>query len=340
MTCHDARELFSALLDEKLTREERADVYGHLATCPECRRELTAIERTIALVRGASPVRAPVGFVDRVVRAARPTPWYTRTARALLLPWPVKLPLGAAAVVLIAGLAVLMFRGSEEQQQAVRYEQAPSPLADRRVTEAPAEPPAAPATPADPPAATPPAGPTTTQPAAPPAKAPSTPSPEAASSDRLAATREQDRTAAVASRVDQENKRAETEKRDAAPEQTPDGARAPAPAAQSAPPAATEMFAKREEARAKAATAPQVIARLAAPDRDTAERALAALAARLGGAVAARRIQANTSVIDLTIPRERYSDFMREAARLGVLRIESEPPDGSDTVRITVHLAS
>ena len=91
MNCHDTRELFSALIDETLTREQRADVYGHLTTCAECRRDLAAIERTVALVRGATPVRAPVGFVDRVVAAARPTPWYARAARAALLPWPIKL---------------------------------------------------------------------------------------------------------------------------------------------------------------------------------------------------------------------------------------------------------
>ena len=138
MTCHDARELFSALIDEMLTREERADVYGHLATCAECRRELAAIERTVALVRGATPVRAPAGFVDRVIAAARPTPWYVRAARAALLPWPVKLPLSVAAVVLVTGLAVLMFRGSQQQQRAARYETTPPVLADRRITEPPA----------------------------------------------------------------------------------------------------------------------------------------------------------------------------------------------------------
>jgi hypothetical protein len=120
VTCHDARERFSALLDERLTREDRADLYGHLATCADCRRELAAVERTVALVRGTTPVRAAAGFVDRVVAAARPAPWHVRAARALLSPWPVKLPLGAAAILLVGGLAALLFRGIEEQQRAAR----------------------------------------------------------------------------------------------------------------------------------------------------------------------------------------------------------------------------
>jgi hypothetical protein len=324
MNCHDARELFSALIDSALTREERADVYGHLATCAECRRELTAIERTIALVRGASPVRAPAGFVDRVARAVRRTPWYVRAGRAALLPWPIRIPLGAAALLLVGGLAVLVFRGTQEQQRAARPEPEAQVFQDRRFSH--------PGTPPGPLPSTPPA-------AEAPGQAPATPSPDASSSERAATAPEQDRTGAIASRVDQADKRAETEQREAAPAES-SSTRAPAPTAQSAPPAATDMLAKREAARAKAAAAPQVIARLAAPDRDTAERALAALAARLGGTITGRRVEGNTSVVDLAIPRERYDDFTREAARLGVLRVESEPSDSSDTVRIAVHLVS
>lgn len=287
MTCPDARELFSALIDETLTREERADLYGHLATCADCRRELAAVERTVALVRGTTPVRAPAGFIERVVTAARPASWYTRAARAALLPWPVKLPLSAAAVLLVAGLAVLMFRGTQEQQRAARYESSPPVLADRRVAEQPAAPPAAP---------------------------PATPSLGAASSDRAGAEREEDRAAKATSRV--------------------------APTLQSAPPAAGETaVAKREAPRAKAA-APEVLARLAAPDRDTAERALAALVARLSGQVTGRRLEGDTTVIELTIPGDRYGDFAREAGRLGVFRVESEPSAPSNPIRIVVHLAS
>lgn len=303
MTCHDARELFSALIDETLTRGDRADVYGHLATCAECRRELAAIERTVALVRGASPLRAPVGFVDRVMAAARPTPWYVRAARAAVIPWPVKLPLGAAAVVLVAGLAVLMFRGGQEQQDAARYDTAPSVLADRRVAERPAESPAAPPA-------------TATAPAAPPA----TPPAGETSSDRVDSASEADRNAAVASRVDPAKKaetgtRLESKTQDAAP---------------------AETF---SNARAKAA-APEVLARLAAPDRDTAERGLAALVARLSGQVTGRRVEGDTTVIELTIPGDRYGDFAREAGRLGVLHIESEPYAATNPLRIIVRLAS
>lgn len=284
MNCHDARELFSALIDETLTREERADVYGHLATCADCRRELTAIERTVALVRGTTPARAPVGFVDGVVAAVRPTPWYVRAGRAILLPWPVKLPLGAAALLLVGGLAVLLFRGTQEQQRA-SYDAKESPgLADRSAPPVPAAPPA---------------------------------------------TSAPDDTA-VASRLEQEAKQeaapAEPLRRDEAP---------------AAPEARQKSPGKRAATEAlSAAAAPDVVARLTAPDRDVAERALAALVARLAGTVTGRRLDGDIPMIELVIPRERYDDFTREVGRLGTFRVESESPAPSGTVRIAVHLAS
>jgi hypothetical protein len=272
VTCHDARELFSALLDEALTREERTDVYAHLATCVDCRRELEAVERTVALVRGATPVRAPAGFVERVVEAARPRPWYRRAARAALLPWPITLPLSAAALLLVGGLAVLIVRGTPEPER-------------------PAQP----------------------VPAAPPSPAPET------LSDRRA----------VAESPERELAQAKSE----------------APPAPGAPPVADERRDTAIAGRADApratlseADGPDVIARLPTAERDTTERGLAALAARLAGAQTGRRVAGDVLVVELAIPRDRYGDFRREAARLGDYRTESEPSTLPDTVRIAVHL--
>src|SRR5947208_519831 len=121
MTCTETRDLVSALADDALTPAERAALDAHLAGCADCRRELAGLLRTVKLVRAIDPARAPAGFVDRVRAAARPEPAPKRLARRLRAPWQT-LPLGAAALFLIAGLAVLLFRGSHEQQQAARYQ--------------------------------------------------------------------------------------------------------------------------------------------------------------------------------------------------------------------------
>jgi anti-sigma factor RsiW len=93
MNCADAREWFSAYLDEALDAGERNEIEGHLAGCGECRRELERFRQTLALLHRVERPRAPVGFVDRVLAAAAPVPWYGRALRGLFFPLRVKLPL-------------------------------------------------------------------------------------------------------------------------------------------------------------------------------------------------------------------------------------------------------
>jgi hypothetical protein len=124
MNCHDAREQFSALIDDALSADERAALDAHLATCGDCRRELQRFRDTVALMRGAAPVRAPAGFVDRVLEAARPVPWSRRLLNTLFLPWPIKLPMEAAAIVLVGVGVALVYRGSPELQQSALQEPA------------------------------------------------------------------------------------------------------------------------------------------------------------------------------------------------------------------------
>ena len=71
MTCDETRDLLSAYLDEAVDPDDRSRVDAHLEGCDECRRELEALRGTVALLHRVEPVRAPVGFVDRVMVAAR-----------------------------------------------------------------------------------------------------------------------------------------------------------------------------------------------------------------------------------------------------------------------------
>ena len=133
MTCPEARELLSALLDDALSPAERQAIDAHLTMCAECARELTELRETVALLERLPPVHAPAGFVDRVVETAYRPSWPRRVADALFRPLRVKLPLEAAAVVLVGIWALHVYRHAPEVQQVARQEtrevpaSAPSP---------------------------------------------------------------------------------------------------------------------------------------------------------------------------------------------------------------------
>jgi len=128
MTCHDARELLSALLDDALSADERQRLLEHLATCSDCARERDRLAATVTLLRSVTPARAPAGFVDRVLAATRPAPWYRRWLRAALLPWPVKVPIEAAAIVLLGIGVTYLYQRTPELRDAARM---PSPVEHR-----------------------------------------------------------------------------------------------------------------------------------------------------------------------------------------------------------------
>ncbi len=143
MTCHDARPQLSALLDDALSVPEHQALEAHLAACAECRRELEHLRGTVALLGRLPPVHAPAGFVDRVMGEAYRPPWPRRLRDALFRPLRVKLPLEAAAVLLVGVSALYVYQRAPEVQQVARQE---SPVP-------PPAPPVAPAQPAAPAAA-------------------------------------------------------------------------------------------------------------------------------------------------------------------------------------------
>jgi len=361
MTCREARDLFSARADEALALDERAALEAHLATCGECRREWQRLAATVGLLRAVEPPRAPAGFVDRVLAAARPQPWYRRLVRTVFLPWPVKLPLEAAAIVLVGGLAVLVFQRSPELQQTA---QAPA---------------------------------IETRPDALPSPAPDaggTPTPDAGT--RLRAKAREELTANFEKRATPDTPPADS--RDTAPRAMMDGARPESARPRVSQPAPEELLARRAQPAepypltAKAAPAPSSTAtasgdlapeartkrqelarkeverdatsgmipggtsarrradtlsetsvrvpaavelRLAVADRAAAEREITGVVERLGGALVA---DPATSTLEIMVPPQAFPSLTGELARLGTLRIVRQPAELPATVRVSVQL--
>jgi len=335
MTCHDVRELFSGLIDETLDAGERAAAEAHLATCAECRRELERFRSTVTLLRAVEPARAPAGFVDRVLAAARPTPWYRRALRALFLPWPVKVPAEAAAIVLVAVGVVYLYRVTPELQRWDRVESVQTPATNELRM------PSSPGAPSE-----------TSRPAAPPVPPASQPAPPASPPARTREYREKEGLKDDASRdADRQAPRALSRaegKLEATPGDTgargqahaPDLAQskaAPAPEAR----ADAQASAKRQAAGSSNVASfvpPDVSGRLAVIDRDAALRALDELVARLGAVVDRRYVGSEGPIVEISVTREKYPELVRELARLGRWQPTREPAEIPPQIRIVLRI--
>jgi len=326
MTCHEARELFSDRLDDQLSADAAARLDAHLAGCDDCRLEWARFERVVSLAQGMEPSRAPAGFVDRVLEAARPVPWPVRLVRQAFTPLRIKLPLEAAALLLVGGLAVMMFQRSPEMQRMARQETSEQ-LAAPRSEPAPVAPPAPtpePSTPQSPIAQAPP------PPAAapPPPATPQTPAtPQRPAAPQAPATAEP--------RVAQELRRdtADSARRENAAKSAAAPARAAAPPVAAAPTPTPAPLA----ARARP-LAPDVSAWLTVADRTTALTALAEAVARFGGRENARRPDGRGEIVDVVIPRDAYDAFIREVSRLGGFASERQSAELPASVSISLRI--
>jgi len=320
MTCGEARELFSALVDEALTPDARAALDRHLAGCAECHAELERFRSVVSLVHAIEPERAPAGFVDRVLARTGPPPWYRRLARGLVFPLPVKLPLGAAAVVLLGVLVSMLYRQSPELQQAARRGPAPAPPAVEApaVGQAPA-PPAGLQTPAPPP---PQEGVARSQNAllskqsAPESQEPGRTGEPSAPTPR-SKTQAQRQAPEPAAPV--QDKREQDRRDEAAPERE----------------ATTGVMGGKEKA---AAVELDLAGRLTVADLAVAENALSSLVSRSGGRETGRRPIQDGLEVEVSIPRARADEFARELPRIGRWQAARAIESPGDPIRVLIQL--
>jgi len=136
MDCHDVTNRFSDLRDGHLRGEELVELERHLATCLACRQEWVEFQKAIDALRDLGAVEPDPGFAARVRAITETPPWHRRWARWLFMPWHIKLPLEAVALVLLAIGAVFIYRRTPEMRQVVEQpvvRQAPTPMeSDRR----------------------------------------------------------------------------------------------------------------------------------------------------------------------------------------------------------------
>jgi len=322
---HETRDWLSPYLDEALSADERARIDAHLQDCTECRGELDRFRQTLTLLHRLDPPRAPVGFVDRVLAQARPLPWYRRWVARVFLPLPVKLPIEAAALVMLSIGAVYLFQRTPELRQAAREE---TPQATVR---------------------------SETRTSPPPASSPEgfrarSAEPE---SDKLKLQRKvagakpplpssepvKPSESVPAPSVQAEAKKEEQAAGSVAAPRSSD-LRAPAAPSPASPPAQNRADVSKERAQdsaspllrpsgaAKSALGTAIVAgRLAVKDREAAEQALSDLLNRLKATELSRRRDSTGLVVEVLVSKDAYPELTQGLARIGSWTLEAEPAE-------------
>lgn len=122
MRCEEIQGHLSAYLEDEVEPTERRAMEDHLQGCVGCRHELNLLRQTVFALRSLEEIEVPprlTAAIEAGVSDRGRSGWQHPISR-LFFPMHVKLPLQAAALVLISLGAVYLYRSAPELAQAPR----------------------------------------------------------------------------------------------------------------------------------------------------------------------------------------------------------------------------
>jgi hypothetical protein len=117
--CHDIQKLLPLYEEGILADAEKQAVEDHLARCADCRREVTLLQKADRLVKNLSSVEEPPWFQQRIMARVRAEAGKKSFWQKWLSPLGVKVPVQIMATIVIAVLAVYIYRSGDDQVQRI-----------------------------------------------------------------------------------------------------------------------------------------------------------------------------------------------------------------------------
>ncbi len=144
MECQDVRKILSAYLEGMVSPEDQELIDQHLASCRACSTALYELNRTGEALKNLKEVEPPPWMkqkiMARVREEAEPKKGFIQK---LFYPLHIKVPLEAFATVLIAVIAVYVFKAVEPQMKGLQVPSSREPVIARQEAPYPAKAPAA-----------------------------------------------------------------------------------------------------------------------------------------------------------------------------------------------------
>ncbi len=126
MSCESIRQELSAMMDGEIGGVEKERVRLHLSSCGECCEYLEELKKTVANLKTVEDIEPPRWLKDKIMEQVkaekvRPTSLFDRLFR----PPSFKVPLEAAAALLVIVTAVFLYRGviNDKDVKAPSYQE-------------------------------------------------------------------------------------------------------------------------------------------------------------------------------------------------------------------------
>lgn len=136
--CSAIKNLLPLYSEGILSDAEKRVVEEHLSGCSACQKELAYLQKAGQLVNNLSDVEEPPWFQQKIMARVREEAEKKSLARKWFYPLRIKIPVQIMATLVIAILAVYIYRSGDEQAKGI-LPGAPPPVVEMQKEQAPAQ---------------------------------------------------------------------------------------------------------------------------------------------------------------------------------------------------------
>ena len=132
MNCKDDENNLPLFEDNLLSSAEKKALEQHLKSCSKCAKALAQLKKTGRLVEGLEEVEPPPWFKQKIMSRVREEAEKKSLAQKWFYPLRIKIPVQIMAAIVIAVLAVYIYRSGNEQMKVVIPPTSPTPVMETK----------------------------------------------------------------------------------------------------------------------------------------------------------------------------------------------------------------
>ena len=117
--CKDIENSLPLYAEGLLSADEKRAVEEHLAECADCSKALADLKKAAAMTQGLLDVEPPPWFKQKIMAKVREEAQKKSFAQKWFYPLRIKIPVQIMATIVIAVLAVYIYRSGDEQMKAI-----------------------------------------------------------------------------------------------------------------------------------------------------------------------------------------------------------------------------
>ena len=132
MNCKDVENNLPLFEDNLLSSAEKKALEQHLKSCSKCAKALAQLQKTGRLVEGLEEMEPPPWFKQKIMSRVREEAEKKSLAQKWFYPLRIKIPVQIMAAIVIAVLAVYIYRSGDEQMKVVMPPTSPTPVMETK----------------------------------------------------------------------------------------------------------------------------------------------------------------------------------------------------------------